>query len=175
MLRSEGRLGIVLLGRSYHHDPGLNHGVFKEFQKLGYPVLSQDTLPMDPATLEAVFGEDLREGVTSHPLDVSDVWKHTYIASTAMKLWAAKFVARHPNLVGVELSNFKCGHDAIISQVIQKIIECAGLPFFSFRDVDENKPAGSFKVRIETIHYFLRRHGEKLLRKEARRGFHQAS
>lgn len=163
MLQTEGRLGIVILGRSYHHDPGLNHGVFREFQKLGYPVLSQDTLPMDPATLQALFGEDVREGFIQHPLDVSDVWKHTYIASTAMKLWAAKFVARHPNLVGVEFSNFKCGHDAVISQVIQKVIECAGMPFFSFRDVDENKPSGSFKVRIETIHYFLQRHSETLL------------
>jgi predicted CoA-substrate-specific enzyme activase len=163
MLRRENRLGIVLLGRAYHHDPGLNHGVFREFQKLGYPVLSQDTLPMDPDTLEELFGEEVRAGVIKDPLDVSDVWKHSYIASTAMKLWAAKFVARHPNLVGVEISNFKCGHDAPINQTMERIIECAGLPFFSFRDVDENKPSGSFRVRIETIHYFLQRYREQLM------------
>ncbi len=163
MLQRERRLGIVMLGRAYHHDPGLNHGVFQEFRKLGYPVLSQDTLPMDPVTLEELFGEEVRAGVIQHPLDVSDVWKHSHIASTALKLWAAKFVARHPNLVAVEISNFKCGHDAPVNQVVEQIIECAGLPFFSFRDVDENKPSGSFKVRIETIHYFLQRYGEKLM------------
>jgi predicted nucleotide-binding protein (sugar kinase/HSP70/actin superfamily) len=163
MLRREKRLGIVLLGRAYHHDPGLNHGVFTEFQRLGYPVLSQDTLPMDPDTLEELFGDEVRAGIIQDPLDVSDVWKHSYIASTALKLWAAKFVARHPNLIGVEISNFKCGHDAPINQVVEQIIECAGLPFFSFRDVDENKPSGSFKVRIETIHYFLQRYREQLM------------
>jgi predicted CoA-substrate-specific enzyme activase len=162
-LEREERLGIVMLGRSYHHDPGLNHGVFREFQKLGYPILSQDTLPMEPAILDRLFGEEVRDGIIRHPLDVSDVWKHSYIASTAMKLWAAKFVARHPNLVAVEISNFKCGHDAPVNQVVERIIESAGLPFFSFRDVDENKPSGSFKVRIETIHYFLERHRESLL------------
>ncbi|MEJ2720949.1 MAG: acyl-CoA dehydratase activase-related protein, partial [bacterium] len=167
MLERENRLGIVMLGRSYHHDPGLNHGVFEEFQKLGYPVLSQDTLPLDDDILDRLFGDDVREGVIEHPLDVSDVWKHAYIASTAVKLWAAKFVARHPNLVAVEISNFKCGHDAVIAHVVEQIIECAGLPFFAFKDLDENKPSGSFKVRIETIDYFLRRHRERLLRRRA--------
>jgi predicted nucleotide-binding protein (sugar kinase/HSP70/actin superfamily) len=166
MLEREGRLGIVILGRSYHHDPGLNHGVFDEFQKLGYPVLSQDTLPMDGDILDRLFGREVREGDIEHPLDVSDVWKHAYIANTAMKLWAAKFVARHPNLIAVEISNFKCGHDAAISHVVEQIIECAGLPFFGFKDLDENKPSGSFKVRIETIDYFLRRHRERLLSRQ---------
>jgi len=162
-LEREERLGIVMLGRSYHHDPGLNHGVFREFQKLGYPVFSQDTLPMHPEILERLFGEEVRAGLIQDPMDVSDVWKHAYIASTAMKLWAAKFVARHPNLVAVEISNFKCGHDAPVFQVMERIIESAGLPFFSFREVDENKPMGSFKVRIETIHYFLEQHRESLI------------
>jgi predicted CoA-substrate-specific enzyme activase len=45
MLEQENRLGIVMLGRPYHHDPGLNHGILDEFQKLGYPVFSQNTLP----------------------------------------------------------------------------------------------------------------------------------
>jgi len=166
MLEREGRLGIVMLGRSYHHDPGLNHGVFREFQKLGYPIFSQDTLPMDPAILECLFGDEVRAGLIQDPLDVSDVWKHAFIASTAMKLWAAKFVARHPNLVAVEISNFKCGHDAPVFQVMEKIIESAGLPFFSFRDVDENKPMGSFKVRIETIHYFLQQQRESLIERK---------
>jgi predicted nucleotide-binding protein (sugar kinase/HSP70/actin superfamily) len=163
MLERENRLGIVMLGRAYHNDPGLNHGVFEEFQKLGYPVLSQDTLPMDALTLDRIFGDEIREGIIENALDVSDVWKHAYIASTALKLWAAKFVARHPNLVAVEISNFKCGHDAPISQVVEQIIECAGLPLFGFKDLDENKPTGSFKVRIETIHYFLQRYRERLI------------
>jgi predicted nucleotide-binding protein (sugar kinase/HSP70/actin superfamily) len=155
MLENENRLGIVMLGRSYHHDPGLNHGIFDQFQQLGYPILSQNTLPLDEDLLDRFFGEEVRSGSTKHPLDITDVWKQPYIASTSLKIWAAKFTARHPNLVAVEISNFKCGHDAPVYQTIEKIIECAGRPYFSFKDLDENKPSGSFKVRIETIDYFL--------------------
>jgi predicted nucleotide-binding protein (sugar kinase/HSP70/actin superfamily) len=149
-------LGVVMLGRVYHHDPGLNHGIFEEFQKLGYPVFTQNTLPLHADVLERVFQGD-------HPLDIDDVWKHSYSASTSHKIWAAKYVARHPNLIAVEVSNFKCGHDAPAYQTIERIIEEAGRPYFSFKDLDENKPAGSFKIRIETIHYFLSRFREDLI------------
>src|ERR1700727_152402 len=44
-LEREDRIGIVMLGRVYHHDPGLNHEIMEEFQKLGYPVFSQSRLP----------------------------------------------------------------------------------------------------------------------------------
>ncbi len=43
-LEREDRIGIVMLGRPYHHDPGLNHEILDEFQKLGYPIFSQNTL-----------------------------------------------------------------------------------------------------------------------------------
>src|SRR5277367_204262 len=33
-LEREDRIGIVMLGRPYHHDPGLNHEIMEEFQKL---------------------------------------------------------------------------------------------------------------------------------------------
>jgi predicted nucleotide-binding protein (sugar kinase/HSP70/actin superfamily) len=36
----------------YHHDPGLNHGIAEDLQKLGYPVFSQSTLPRDPDLLD---------------------------------------------------------------------------------------------------------------------------
>jgi predicted nucleotide-binding protein (sugar kinase/HSP70/actin superfamily) len=162
-LEKEGRVGVVLLGRPYHHDPGINQGIPEELQKRGYPVFSQATLPLDPDLLERLFGEEVREGIVEHPLDVSDVWKHTFSANSANKIWAAKFTARHPNLIAVELSNFKCGHDAPIYSIIEKIIETSGTPYFAFKDIDENKPAGSIKLRVETIDYFLKRYQQELL------------
>ena len=160
-LEREGRVGIVLLGRPYHHDPGISLGIPEELQKRGYPVFSQATLPMDEDLLERLFGEEVREGIIQNPLDIGDVWKHTFSANSALKIWAAKFTARHPNLIAVELSNFKCGHDAPIYSTIEKIIETSGTPYFAFKDIDENKPTGSIKLRVETIDYFL-----KLYRKE---------
>jgi predicted CoA-substrate-specific enzyme activase len=161
-LERENRIGIVVLARPYHHDPGLNHEILEEFQKLGYPVFSQSTLPLDEDLLERLFGEEVRAGAIGSPLEIQDVWKNSYSASTNHKVWAAKFTARHPNLVALELSSFKCGHDAPIYTTIEGIIERSGTPYFSFKDIDENKPAGSIKIRVETIHYFLRRYTEQM-------------
>ncbi|PYR16136.1 MAG: CoA activase, partial [Acidobacteria bacterium] len=161
-LERENRIGIVLLARPYHHDPGLNHEILEEFQKLGYPVFSQSTLPLDEDLLERLFGHEVRAGTIGSPLEIQDVWKNSYSASTNHKVWAAKFTARHPNLVALELSSFKCGHDAPIYTTIESIIERSGTPYFSFKDVDENKPTGSIRIRVETIHYFLKRYAEHM-------------
>jgi predicted CoA-substrate-specific enzyme activase len=164
-LEREDRIGIVMLGRVYHHDPGLNHEIMEEFQKLGYPVFSQSTLPLDEDLLDRLFGDEVRAGLITHPLDISDVWKNRYSTSTNHKVWAAKFTARHPNLVALEVSSFKCGHDAPIYGVIEGIIEESGTPYFSFKDLDENKPSGSIRIRVETIDYFLRRYREDIVKR----------
>ncbi len=164
-LEREDRIGIVMLGRPYHHDPGLNHEILDEFQKLGYPIFSQNTLPLDDDMLERLFGEEVRAGVISSPLDITDAWKNSYSCSTNHKVWAAKFTARHPNLVALEISSFKCGHDAPIYGVVEGIIEQSGTPYFCFKDLDENKPAGSIRIRVETIDYFLRRYREQIIQR----------
>ncbi len=167
-LERNGRIGLVMLGRPYHHDPGLNHGILEEFQRLGYPIFSQSLLPLDGDLLDRLFGEEVQAGIIQSPLDISDVWKHTFSASSNHKLWAAKFVARHPSLIPVELSNFKCGHDAFIIRVIEQIIETSGKPHFCFRDLDENRPLASIRIRVETMHYFLRHYQERIGRSGSR-------
>jgi predicted CoA-substrate-specific enzyme activase len=166
-LERRGDVGLVMLGRPYHHDPGLNQGILEELQRLGYPIFSQSLLPLDPDLLDRLFGAEVEAGMIRSPLDISDVWKHTFSASSNHKLWAAKFVARHPNLISVELSNFKCGHDAFISQVVEQIIEQSGKPHFSFRDLDENRPLASIRIRIETMDYFLKRYRNQLQKPSA--------
>ena len=41
----------------------------------------------------------------------------------------------------------------------------SGTPYFCFKDLDENKPSGSIKIRVETIDYFLRRYRDEVIRK----------
>ncbi len=165
----DDRLAIVVLARPYHHDPGINHGILEQLQKLGYPVLSQDALPHDADLLDRLFGDEVAAGLVSDPLDIGDVWKNASAASSNHKVWAAKFVARHPNLVALELSSFKCGHDAPVYSAIEQIVECSGTPFFAFKDIDENRPLASIRIRIETIDYFLRRYREELVRTQPAR------
>lgn len=167
-LERENKIGIVVLGRPYHNDPGINHEILVEFQKLGYPVFTQDSLPIDDDILDRLFGDEVRAGDIESPMDISDVWKNAYSENTSRKVWAAKYTARHPNLVALEVSNFKCGHDAPIYSVVEEIIESSGTPYYSFKDLDENRPAGSIKIRVETIGYFLKRYREDKLRDEWR-------
>jgi len=166
-LERENRVGIVVLARPYHNDPGINHEILEEFQKLGYPVFYQDTLPTDEETLDKLFGDEIKAGLIRSPFDIEDVWKNSYSENTSRKVWAAKYTARHPNLVALELSSFKCGHDAPIYSVIQEIVESSGTPYFSFKDIDENKPTGSIKIRVETIGYFLKRYREDMVTKKS--------
>jgi len=67
------------------------------------------------------------------------------------------------------MSNFKCGHDAPIYSVIEEIIENSGTPYFYFKDIDENKPTGSIRIRVETIDYFLTRYRENIMKKKMKR------
>jgi predicted nucleotide-binding protein (sugar kinase/HSP70/actin superfamily) len=131
-------------------------------QKLGYPVFSQSTLPLDDDLLERLFGDEVRAGVVPHPLDISDVWKNSFSASSNAKLWAAKFAARHPNLAAVELSNFKCGHDATIYSTIEEIVESSGhalLRLQGHRRELKIPPGRVDRLRLETIDYALRFRG----------------
>jgi predicted CoA-substrate-specific enzyme activase len=162
-LEAENRIGIVALGRPYHNDPGINHEVLEEFQKIGYPVLTLQSLPIDDDILFPLFQEDIQNGVIEHPMDIRDAWKNSYSENTSQKVWAAKYTARHPNLVALELSSFKCGHDAPIYTVVEETVTRSGTPYFSFKDIDENKPTGSIKIRVETIGYFLKRYREDLV------------
>tara|TARA_B100001079_G_scaffold131089_1_gene112411 strand:- start:82 stop:525 length:444 start_codon:yes stop_codon:yes gene_type:complete len=102
-------------------------------------------------------------------MDIADVWKNSYSENTNRKVWGAKYTARHPNLIALELSNFKCGHDAPIYAVIEEIVENSGTPYFNFKDLDENKPSGSIKIRVETIHYFLKRYREDMLNEQVKK------
>ena len=162
-LEREDRLGIVVLGRPYHNDPGVNHEILEEFQKLGYPVFTQDSLPIDDDIIWRLFGPEVESGEIDHPMSITDVWKNSYSENTSRKVWAAKYVARHPNLVALELSSFKCGHDAPIYTVVEEIVEHSGTPYFCFKDIDENKPSGSIRIRVETISYFLKRYREDMV------------
>jgi hypothetical protein len=151
-----------MLGRPYHNDPGLNHSVLEEFQALGYPILSMRSLPRDKPTLDRLFAEDIAKGVIENGLDVTDVWPENYSTNSVQKVWAAKYASRHPNLACLDLSSFKCGHDAPTYGLIDSIIASASKAYSALHDIDANKPSGSIKIRVKTYAYTLMLLKEKL-------------
>jgi len=153
---------ILLIGRPYHSDPGINHEVLSEFQTLGYKSLSMRAIPKDEAYLMRYFGDDIGAGYISSPFDISDVWPENYSVNSAQKVWAAKFAARHPNVAVVDLSSFKCGHDAPTYAIIDKILGASRTPHLTLHDIDANKPGGSIKIRVRTFAYALEQYAQAL-------------
>lgn len=161
-VEAEDRLAILLIGRPYHLDPGLNHGIPDEFQQQGYPILTIRSIPKDEVWLSRFFEEDLKAGRIKSPLDINDVWPENYSANSAMKVWATKFAARHPNVVLLDLSSFKCGHDAPTYGIIDRIVEQSALSHLGLHDIDANKPGGSIKIRVKTYVHSLKMQEERL-------------
>jgi predicted nucleotide-binding protein (sugar kinase/HSP70/actin superfamily) len=161
-VEKENRVALIMIGRPYHSDPGLNHGVLEEFQVLGYPILSMRSVPKDEAYLARFFKADLDSKLIESPLDIRDVWPENYSANSAMKVWCAKFASRHPHVVVLDLSSFKCGHDAPTYGIIDGIISTSATPYQALHDIDANKPGGSIKIRVKTYSYALKLHEERL-------------
>ena len=158
----ENRVALLMIGRPYHNDPGLNHAVLEEFQALGYPILSMRSVPKDRAFLDPLFADDLSKKFIESPLDVTDVWPENYSTNSVQKVWAAKFAARHPNVAVLDLSSFKCGHDAPTYGLIDSVIASAGKAYSALHDIDANKPSGSIKIRVKTYAHTLMLLREKL-------------
>ncbi|MCZ6807479.1 MAG: acyl-CoA dehydratase activase-related protein [Deltaproteobacteria bacterium] len=152
----DNKIAILMVGRPYHLDPGLHHNIPDEFQVLGYPILSIRSIPKDEEWLRRFYkeGEDV--------LSIGDVWPENYSANSAQKVWAVKFAARHPNVAILDLSSFKCGHDAPTYGIIESIVSSSGLPSSSLHDIDANKPGGSIKIRVKTYAHSLKLREEHL-------------
>jgi predicted nucleotide-binding protein (sugar kinase/HSP70/actin superfamily) len=150
---------ILVLARPCHMDPGIGHEIEVDLQAYGYPILGAQYLPTDADLLEWMFRADVDGGRIESPLDIADVWPSSYSANTNEILWAAKFAARMPWIACVvRLSSYECGMDQPTYSPVQQIVEQSGTLFFSFQDLDSTKPAGSVKIRVETIAHYLEKH-----------------
>jgi predicted CoA-substrate-specific enzyme activase len=169
-VEAEDRVAILMIGRPYHSDPGLNHGIPEEFQVLGYPILSVRSIPKDREYLDRYYKEELEKGTIKSPLELNHVWPENYSVNSAQKVWAASFAAHHPNVVVLDLSSFKCGHDAPTYGLIDSIIEKSKTPYAALHDIDANKPSGSIKIRVKTYVHALKLHEERLQDATKRQG-----
>ena len=155
-----GEVVLLLLGRPYHSDPGINHEVLDEFQSLGFKTLSMRAIPKDMDYLDRFFGSEIAAGTIVSAYDIRDVWAENFSTNSAQKVWAAKFAARHPNVAVVDLSSFKCGHDAPTYAIIDKILGASRTPHLTLHDIDANKPGGSIKIRVKTFAYTLEQYAK---------------
>lgn len=158
---------ILVLARPYHMDPGIGHEIETDLQAYGYPVLWSQYLPTDADMLDWLFEEDIAAGYIKSALDIADVWSSSYNANTNEILWAAKVAARLPWIsCVVRLSSYECGMDQPSYSPVQQIVERSGTLFFSFSDLDSTKPAGSVKIRVETIAHYMEKYATNIIERK---------
>lgn len=158
---------VLVLGRPYHMDPGIGHEIEADLQAHGYPIVWLQYLPIDDDLLGWIFGEELKAKKIRTALDISDVWTSSNSSNTNEILWGAKFATRFPWITCVlRLSSYECGMDQPTYTPTQKIVEATGTLFFKFGDLDSTKPAGSIRIRIETIVHYLAKYSDKIIEKK---------
>ena len=164
-LEREDRLGVVLLGRPVSQRPRReprNPGRVPEARLPGlHAGLPAHRRRHD---LAAVRRRKWNRARFRIPCPSTTCGRTPTARTPAARCGPRSMSARHPNLVALELSSFKCGHDAPIYSVVEEIVEHSGTPYFCFKDIDENKPTGSIRIRVETIGYFLKRYREDMVR-----------
>lgn len=158
---------VMVLARPYHMDPGIGHEIEGDLQAHGYPIVWLQYMPVDADLLDWVFGEEVKAKKIRSPLDISDVWTSSNSSNTNEIMWGAKFAARFPWITCVlRLSSYECGMDQPTYTPVQKTVEAAGTLFFKFGDLDSTKPAGSIRIRIETIVHYLAKYSDKIIEKK---------
>jgi predicted nucleotide-binding protein (sugar kinase/HSP70/actin superfamily) len=117
--------------------------------------------------MEWIFGEEIRCGMIKSSFDISDVWQSSYSSNKNEILWAAKVAARIPWITCViRLASYECGMDQPTYTPVQQIVERSRTLFFSFQELDSPKPAGSVKIRVETIAYYLEKYSARIIQKK---------
>ena len=158
---------ILVLARPYHMDTGIGHEIEGDLQAHGYPILWLQYLPGDDDLMQWLFEADLKAGRIKSPFDIQDVWTSSYSSNTNEIMWGAKVAARCPWITCVlRLSSYECGMDQPTYTPTQKIVEATGTLFFKFGDLDSTKPAGSVKIRVETIVHYMAKYSKQLMRRK---------
>ncbi|HNB97788.1 MAG TPA: acyl-CoA dehydratase activase-related protein, partial [Leptospiraceae bacterium] len=147
-------MAVLLIGRPYHLDPGLNHHILDEIQSLGFPVLTMTSIPKEKEWLQKYFD--------GNPFDIRDVWPENFSANSAQKVWAAKFACRNKHIAVVDISSFKCGHDAPTYGIIDSMVSASKAAYLTLHDLDQTAPTESFKIRLKTYAYNLNKRIEKM-------------
>jgi len=125
--------GVVLIGRPYHIDPEINHGLPELIRSFGLAVLSEDSVPAD------------RE--SAGQLRVIDQWTyHSRLYS------AASFAARsvHPRLEVIQLNSFGCGLDSLTMDQVREILSASG-KIHTVIKLDEISNLGAARIRLRSL------------------------
>ena len=128
--RAEGRRIIVLVGRPYHVDPEVNHGIDTLITRYGAAVITEDSIS---------------NRVEKFPTTVLNQW--TYHS----RLYAAaKYCTTQPDMDLVQLVSFGCGVDAITTDETREILQAGGKLYTQLK-IDEITNLGAVNIRLRSL------------------------
>ncbi|MDR1256730.1 MAG: acyl-CoA dehydratase activase, partial [Spirochaetaceae bacterium] len=129
----EGAFAVVLAGRHYQFDAFVNHNLSQYFTSIGIPVLTVDALP----------------GVNDISLDKTRL--DVVNSNHAMLLTGAIAAAENPSLEYVEIFSFGCGHDALYTDEVARILrEMSGKSPLILK-LDESDISGPLRIRVRSF------------------------
>lgn len=129
----ENRFAVVLASRPYQNDSLVNHELPEIFTSMGIPVLTADSLP----------------GVTQQDLSHSrlDIVNNFH----ARMLSSAILTARSSHLEYVQIVSFGCGHDAYLSDEINRMMKEISGKIPLVLKVDESDIQGPLRIRVRSF------------------------
>ena len=128
---------IVLAGRPYHLDSGINHGIPELITSLGMAVLTEDGV--------SPLGKDIKH------LRVVDQWSYH-----SRLYHAAEFVSRTEGFQIVELNSFGCGLDSIVADQVKDILS-AKHKIHTLLKIDEGTNLGAVTIRLRSLQSVMER------------------
>lgn len=132
--KKEGRFAAVLGGRPYHMDPHVNHHLASHFAARDIPILTLESLP-------GIYEESLQMQTRLETLN----------SYHCKLLAAAQICSRTPELELVQIVSFGCGHDASLSDEIQRILSQKSSKDALILKLDEGDVRGPLSIRVQSF------------------------
>ena len=132
-VKREGKFAVVIAGRHYQYDEHVNHNLSRYFTGLGIPVLTLDSLP----DLGKIKLDKSRVEITNN--------------NNARLLSGAIAAANHPSLEYVDIFSFGCGHDAVYTDEIVRVMDEISGKSPLILKMDESEIAGPLRIRVRSF------------------------
>lgn len=129
-IHQSGRLGVVIMARSYMaQDAGANMGVAQELARLGVVPIPMDYLPL-------------------RSVNVKNYSDRPYWAYESKHIAAAEITALDPQLFGLVITNFGCGPNSFILNLVSDIM---GNKPMGQLEIDEHAAEAGLITRLEAF------------------------
>ncbi len=130
LLSDPDQLGVVIFARSYmSQDSGANLGVAEKLAQLGVTPIPLDFLPLDS-------------------VDVREYSDRPYWFNEAKHIAGAAVVASDPRLFGLVITNFGCGPNSFVLNVVEDIM---GEKPLGQLEIDEHAAEAGLVTRLEAF------------------------